>query len=52
VIGPSGCLHDNACRRVASTDQRVIAEQAPPDAFFANPRNERTQIFLGQMLSH
>jgi general L-amino acid transport system ATP-binding protein len=38
--------------RVVFMDQGEIVEQAPPDAFFANPRNERTRIFLGQILSH
>ena len=27
-----------------------IVEQAAPDAFFDNPQNERTQLFLSQIL--
>ena len=29
-----------------------IVETAPPDQFFASPKNERTQLFLSQILSH
>ena len=29
-----------------------IVETAPPDKFFASPKNERTQLFLSQILSH
>ena len=29
-----------------------IVEQAPPKEFFANPRNERTRMFLSQILHH
>ena len=36
----------------AAVEAAPRSEQAPPDAFFANPRNERTRIFLGQILSH
>ena len=42
----------SVAHRVVFMDQGEIVEQAPPDAFFANPRNERTRIFLGQILSH
>ena len=38
--------------RVVFMDQGEIIEQAPPDEFFANPTNERTRTFLGQILSH
>ncbi|MDA0220230.1 MAG: amino acid ABC transporter ATP-binding protein [Proteobacteria bacterium] len=33
-------------------DQGEIVEMAPPAEFFANPKNERTQLFLSQILSH
>ncbi|GJD48890.1 Glutamine transport ATP-binding protein GlnQ [Methylobacterium crusticola] len=36
--------------RVVFMDQGEIVEQAPPAAFFGEPRNERTQRFLGQIL--
>jgi len=43
-------------RRVADRmifmDRGEIIEEAPPDAFFSNPRSERTRAFLGQILSH
>ncbi len=31
-------------------DQGEIVEMAPPDEFFANPRSERTRLFLSQIL--
>jgi general L-amino acid transport system ATP-binding protein len=31
-------------------DQGEVIETAPPDLFFTAPRNERTQLFLGQIL--
>jgi general L-amino acid transport system ATP-binding protein len=31
-------------------DDGEIAEAAPPDRFFGNPRNERTKLFLSQIL--
>jgi general L-amino acid transport system ATP-binding protein len=27
-------------------------EMAPPDEFFANPKEERTKLFLSQILTH
>jgi ABC-type polar amino acid transport system ATPase subunit len=33
-------------------DKGEIVEQGPPATFFANPRNERTKAFLGQILTH
>ncbi|OSN04044.1 ABC transporter ATP-binding protein [Lonsdalea britannica] len=36
--------------RVIFMDQGEIVEQAPPDIFFFNPRSERTQSFLAQIL--
>lgn len=32
------------------TDRGVIVEHAPPDIFFTNPRDERTKLFLSQVL--
>ena len=42
----------SVAHRVVFMDQGEIVEQAPPEEFFANPRNERTRLFLGQILSH
>ncbi|MEA4814365.1 MAG: amino acid ABC transporter ATP-binding protein [Oscillospiraceae bacterium] len=36
--------------RVLFMDGGVIAEQASPDEFFANPKNQRTQDFLSKVL--
>ena len=36
--------------RVIFMDRGEIVEMGPPDTFFANPRHERTQQFLGQIL--
>ena len=36
--------------RVIFMDQGQIVEQNEPEEFFANPRNERTKLFLGQIL--
>ena len=36
--------------RVIFMDRGEIVEQAPPQAFFDNPQNERTRLFLGQIL--
>ncbi len=36
--------------RVVFMDDGRIVEQAPPDEFFANPREERTRAFLQQVL--
>jgi general L-amino acid transport system ATP-binding protein len=33
-------------------DDGEIIETAAPDAFFASPQNERTRLFLSQILSH
>jgi len=38
--------------RVIFMDRGEIVEQNEPEAFFANPRNERTKLFLGQILHH
>ena len=33
-------------------DYGEIVEVAPPDQFFTSPKNERTTLFLSQILSH
>jgi ABC-type polar amino acid transport system ATPase subunit len=37
---------------VVFMDQGEIVEANPPDAFFGNPRSDRTKLFLSQILSH
>jgi len=39
-----------AANRMYFTDGGVIVETAPPDSFFANPRDERTRSFLSKVL--
>ncbi|PRY85030.1 hypothetical protein CLV74_1181 [Donghicola tyrosinivorans] len=38
--------------RVIFMDQGEIVEESPPEAFFTAPRNERTKMFLAQVLGH
>lgn len=38
--------------RVVFMDQGQVVEENVPDEFFGNPRNERTQLFLQQILNH
>jgi general L-amino acid transport system ATP-binding protein len=38
--------------RVIFMDAGEIVEQGTPDAFFTNPRSDRTKLFLSQILSH
>ncbi len=38
--------------RIVFFDDGQIVEQAPPSEFFANPREERTKLFLSQILTH
>jgi general L-amino acid transport system ATP-binding protein len=38
--------------RVVFMDHGQIVEEAPPATFFSNPQNERTKLFLGQVLKH
>ncbi|MHA6347532.1 amino acid ABC transporter ATP-binding protein [Roseivivax sp. CAU 1761] len=38
--------------RVIFMDQGQIVEQNEPEEFFNNPRNERTKLFLSQILGH
>ncbi len=37
---------------VVFMDQGEIVESNPPEEFFDNPKNERTKLFLSQILSH
>jgi general L-amino acid transport system ATP-binding protein len=38
--------------RIMFMDHGEIVEQGPPKTFFANPREERTKLFLSQILNH
>ncbi len=38
--------------RVVFMDEGVIVEEATPDEFFTNPKEERTRQFLGKILKH
>ena len=38
--------------RVIFMDDGLIVEENTPDEFFANPKSERTKLFLSQILSH
>ena len=38
--------------RVIFMDGGEIVEQNEPEEFFNNPRNDRTKLFLSQILSH
>src|SRR5690606_21950156 len=38
--------------RVIFMDGGLIVEENTPEEFFANPKNERTKLFLSQILSH
>ena len=38
--------------RVIFMDKGEIVEQAPPDTFFSAPTNDRTKLFLSQVLGH
>ena len=38
--------------RIIFMDRGEIVEQGPPSTFFANPREERTKLFLSQILEH
>jgi len=43
-----GFLSDN----IVFMDEGEIVESNPPEEFFGNPKNERTKLFLSQILSH
>ncbi|KHF29626.1 Glutamine transport ATP-binding protein GlnQ [Anoxybacillus sp. BCO1] len=38
--------------RIVFMDQGRILEEAPPEQFFANPREERARLFLSRILNH
>jgi general L-amino acid transport system ATP-binding protein len=38
--------------RIVFMDKGEIVEEGPPKTFFANPREERTRLFLSQILNH
>jgi ABC-type polar amino acid transport system ATPase subunit len=38
--------------RVIFMDKGEIVEQGTPKEFFANPKSERTKLFLSQILNH
>jgi len=38
--------------RIIFMDEGEIIEQNSPKAFFENPKNERTKLFLSQILAH
>jgi general L-amino acid transport system ATP-binding protein len=38
--------------RIVFFDDGQIVEEAPPAEFFANPREDRTKLFLSQILTH
>ena len=38
--------------RMVFMDEGRIVEEATPDKFFNNPENDRTKLFLSQILSH
>jgi putative glutamine transport system ATP-binding protein len=38
--------------RIVFMDQGRILEEAPPEEFFANPREERARLFLSRILNH
>jgi general L-amino acid transport system ATP-binding protein len=41
-----------AAHRIAFMDGGEIIEEAPPDQFFGDPREERTRMFLSKILHH
>jgi general L-amino acid transport system ATP-binding protein len=41
-----------AADRLVFFDEGLIVESAPPDEFFGNPKEERTKLFLSQILTH
>jgi ABC-type polar amino acid transport system ATPase subunit len=40
----------HVAHRVAFLDEGKLVEEAPPDIFFSNPQNDRTKLFLSQIL--
>jgi len=41
----------NRTSRKSSSEGQIV-EQNEPEAFFNNPQNKRTQLFLSQILGH
>jgi ABC-type polar amino acid transport system ATPase subunit len=39
-----------AANRIVFVDEGQIVEQATPDEFYSNPKQERTRLFLSQIL--
>ena len=46
------CFAKQVANRVIFMDQGQIVEQNEPEEFFLNPKSERTQLFLSQILGH
>jgi ABC-type polar amino acid transport system ATPase subunit len=42
----------NVAHRILFMDEGRIVEEGSPDRFFANPRHERTRLFLSKILVH
>jgi general L-amino acid transport system ATP-binding protein len=40
------------CDRIVFFDEGLIVEEAPPSEFFDNPKEDRTKLFLSQILTH
>jgi general L-amino acid transport system ATP-binding protein len=40
------------CDRIVFMDEGLIVEAAGTDQFFDNPKEERTKLFLSQILTH
>ncbi|OQP22674.1 polar amino acid ABC transporter ATP-binding protein, partial [Geobacillus zalihae] len=38
--------------RIVFMDQGRILEEAPPEEFFAAPKEERARVFLSRILNH
>jgi polar amino acid transport system ATP-binding protein len=50
VTHEMGFARSVADRVIFMADGKIV-EQAPPEEFFGNPKDERTRQFLGQILS-
>ena len=42
----------NVADKMVFMDNAEIVETAPPEEFFANPKSDRTKLFLSQILTH
>ena len=51
ALGPANATIE-AADRLVFFDEGQIVESAPPDDFFGNPKEERTKLFLSQILTH